>query len=572
MTHDGGQDRTPTSYSLQPPGRRSVDGPPVPSQPPAEPPAEPSAQDTHRAVTQTAIGAAPPQPSAATPPRPSPAAPAGRLLGGRYRLRERLGYGGMGTVWKAHDEVVDRDVAVKEPRVPDHLPERQRATAFSRMRREARVAARIDHPSVVTIHDVVMEDEQPWIVMELVRGRSLADLMDEGILDPQEAARIALPVLGALGAAHEAGVLHRDVKPANVLLGPYDRVVLTDFGIAQVEGEAPLTETGLFVGSPEYIAPERVLGQRPGPASDIFSLGVLLYTAVEGWSPFRRSTTPATLQAVVSGEPAPPVRAGQLGELILRCLSKDPDARPTARAAASALEAVIRPRSQPTTPPAPAPTVLDPTPQAVGPTNGGRGPLAGVGAAVRGRRGVRIGLAALVLAVVAGVGVVVADPFGGDSGLPEGWKQYDENERVKAQVAAPESFKRSANEQAVTYSDPAGVHTMQVERRPGVDKTSLTEANDWLKSYREDYTKSDVKGQVTERKFQGEPAAEVVTTYRSSNSDDTKLYRSRELIFVDKDTSVEWRLVVWMPGEGEQVARGDEIFTEAVQNLEVNGG
>ncbi|WP_404829898.1 serine/threonine-protein kinase [Streptomyces arboris] len=151
----------------------------------------------------------------------------------------------------------------------------------------ATAAARIDHPSVVTIHDVVVEEGRPWIVMELVRGQSLGDRLQEGILDTREAARIGLAVLDALAAAHNAGVLHRDVKPDNVLLGTADRVVLTDFEIAQVEGEQRLTETGAFVGSPEYISPERVLGQHPGPASDLWSLGVVLYAAVEGMSPYR---------------------------------------------------------------------------------------------------------------------------------------------------------------------------------------------------------------------------------------------------------------------------------------------
>ncbi len=141
------------------------------------------------------------------------------------------------------------------------------------MRREARTAARIDHPSVVTIHDVVVENEQPWIVMELVQGRSLADVLNDGTIGVREAARIGLAVAGALEAAHATGVLHRDVKPDNVLLGRYDRVVLTDFGIAAVQGEQGLTETGAFVGSPEFVAPERVLGQRPGPESDLWSLG-----------------------------------------------------------------------------------------------------------------------------------------------------------------------------------------------------------------------------------------------------------------------------------------------------------
>ncbi|MZD56878.1 serine/threonine-protein kinase, partial [Streptomyces sp. SID5606] len=273
-------------------------------------------------------------PSAAPPPASAPAAPdpgAGRLIAGRYRLLAKLGHGGMGTVWRAKDETVDREVAVKEPRVPDHLPERERDNAFERMRREARAAARLDHPGVVNVHDVAVVDGRPWIVMELVRGRSLGDALQEGTLDAREAARIGLEVLGALEAAHAAGVLHRDVKPDNVLLGRHDRVVLTDFGIAQIEGETNLTDTGGFVGSPEYIAPERVLGRRPGPASDLWSLGVVLYAATEGVSPFRRSNTPATLQSVLNATPAPPAAAqGPLAEVITALLDKDPARRPDA--------------------------------------------------------------------------------------------------------------------------------------------------------------------------------------------------------------------------------------------------
>lgn len=284
MTNDGGRANEPTSYGLQPPI-----APTVPPQSPTQ------------AVT----------------PAADPAV--GRVLGGRYRLVSRLGHGGMGTVWLAHDEVVDRDVAIKEPRVPDHVGERERGHVYLRMQREARAAARIDHPSVVTMHDVVVEDAKPWIVMELVRGQSLGDRLQEGTLDPREAARIGLAVLGALAAAHAVGVLHRDVKPDNVLLGRDDRVVLSDFGIAQVEGEQGLTETGSFVGSPEFIAPERVLGQRPGPESDLWSLGVVLYAAVEGMSPYRRSNAPATLQAVLSAEPQMPARgSGAFGTLVMR--------------------------------------------------------------------------------------------------------------------------------------------------------------------------------------------------------------------------------------------------------------
>ncbi|WP_141726945.1 serine/threonine-protein kinase, partial [Streptomyces niveus] len=276
MTNDGGRANEPTSYGLQPPQRQPYPPHQGQQQPPYPPQVPPQAP--HGAQGSQGSPYQPTQASQHVPMEPDPSV--GRLLGGRYRLVSRLGHGGMGTVWLAHDEIVDRDVAIKEPRVPEHLREHERDTVHQRMRREASSAARIDHPAVVTMYDVVVEDSKPWIVMELVRGQSLADRLQEGTLDPREAARIGLDVLNALNAAHEAGVLHRDVKPDNVLLGRGDRVVLSDFGIAQVEGQQGLTETGAFVGSPEFISPERVLGQRPGPESDLWSLGVVLYAAV----------------------------------------------------------------------------------------------------------------------------------------------------------------------------------------------------------------------------------------------------------------------------------------------------
>lgn len=360
MSSNGGPRRgsdEPTSFGLQPPNRPVAV--PHPGNPYAAPtqvvpqPVSPSAQ--------TPVGQAP---SAQPPSAQDPGA--GRLIAGRYRLLAKLGHGGMGTVWRAKDETVDREVAVKEPRVPDHLPERERDNAFERMRREARAAARLDHPGVVNVHDVAVVDGRPWIVMELVRGRSLGDALQEGTLGAREAARIGLEVLGALEAAHAAGILHRDVKPDNVLLGRHDRVVLTDFGIAQIEGETNLTDTGGFVGSPEYIAPERVLGQRPGPASDLWSLGVVLYAATEGVSPFRRSNTPATLQSVLNATPAPPAAAqGPLAEVITALLDKDPARRPDAARVRGLLDAAANP-------PAPPPTQV--VRVAAGTDRRGRGP------------------------------------------------------------------------------------------------------------------------------------------------------------------------------------------------------
>ncbi|WP_329335675.1 serine/threonine protein kinase [Streptomyces sp. NBC_00663] len=268
------------------------------------------------------------------------ASPKGRLIGGRYRLVERIGSGGMGTVWRALDELVDREVAVKQPRLPGDPEDEAHQRASHRLYREARAAARVDHPAAVSIHDVVVEDGLPWIVMELIRGESLHEVLQRGPVTPAESARIGRAVLGALRAAHSVGIVHRDVKPANVLLGTHGRVVLTDFGIAHVQGEESLTVSGEFVGSLDFVAPERMSGKGAGPSSDLWSLGVLLYAAVEGEPPFRRTTVESTLAAVLSHEPPEPERAGSLGPLITRLLAKDPDRRPDAEEAAKVLDAV----------------------------------------------------------------------------------------------------------------------------------------------------------------------------------------------------------------------------------------
>ncbi|MFC8514175.1 protein kinase [Streptomyces sp. NPDC057257] len=273
-----------------------------------------------------------------------------RLLGGRYRLTERIGSGGMGTVWQAYDELVGRDVAVKQPRLPGDPEDEFRRRAASRLHREARAAARVDHPAAVSIHDVVVDDDGlPWIVMELIRGESLHEVLRRGPVDTAEAARIGLAVLGALHAAHSVGIVHRDVKPANVLLGPHGRVVLTDFGIAHVQGEESLTASGEFVGSLEFVAPERMSGRSAGPPSDLWSLGVLLYAAVEGASPFRRPTVESTLAAVLASDPPEPKQAGPLGPLIARLLMKEPTRRPGAQECAAVLEAVTESRPTPGT-------------------------------------------------------------------------------------------------------------------------------------------------------------------------------------------------------------------------------
>jgi hypothetical protein len=268
----------------------------------------------------------------------------GRLVAGRYRLESQVGSGGMGVVWRARDEVLDRDVAVKEVLSPPGLGEGERRTLYQRAMREARSAARLSHPGIVTVHDVVEEDGRPWVVMEFVHARSLQEVLDtEGPLPPRQVADIGRQVLLALGAAHAVGILHRDVKPSNVLLADDERVVLTDFGIAVIEGEATLTQTGAFIGSPAYIAPERLHGRRASPAADLWALGAMLYAAVEGKPPFQRPDAMAVLGAVMNDEPATPEKADALLPVIEGLLRKEPDRRMTSTAAMPLLDAVAQP-------------------------------------------------------------------------------------------------------------------------------------------------------------------------------------------------------------------------------------
>jgi tRNA A-37 threonylcarbamoyl transferase component Bud32 len=269
----------------------------------------------------------------------------GLLVAGRYRLADSIGSGGMGRVWRAHDEVLHRSVAIKELTAALYVSESEQAILLARTRAEARAAARINHSAVVTVHDVLEHDGRPWIVMELVEGRSLADAVkEEGRVEPREAARIGMWVLRALRAAHTAGVLHRDVKPGNVLLGRDGRVLLTDFGIAQIEGDTTITRTGEVVGSVDYLAPERVRGHDPGPSSDLWALGATLYTAVEGRSPFRRTTPLTTMQAVVEEEAAELQHADALTPVITALLRKDPAARPDASEAEQMLAEAVEGR------------------------------------------------------------------------------------------------------------------------------------------------------------------------------------------------------------------------------------
>lgn len=338
-----------------------------------------------------------------------------RVIAGRYRLEVRLGRGGMGVVWRATDELLGRQVAVKE--IPLDLDETLSADQARRQRdrtlREARAVAQLRHPHIIVVHDVVEHDERPYIVMELIDGGTLADRVSaRGPVDAAEAARIGVGLLSALRTAHAAGVLHRDIKPANVLLeAGTDRVVLTDFGIAQVAGATTLTETGSFVGSPEYTAPERMSGARTGPESDLWSLGALLCTVLSGESPFRRDSLGGILHAVVVDEIRPPAQAAPLLPVVLGLLERDPDRRLDAEQAERMLRTYRATGRTPQHPPGYTPTQRD-VPRAPAPVSvptPSPTPALAPSPTVETRRSTRsVLVAALLVAAMAGAGVSAA--------------------------------------------------------------------------------------------------------------------------------------------------------------------
>ncbi|MEU2667504.1 serine/threonine-protein kinase [Streptomyces sp. NPDC007164] len=286
----------------------------------------------------------------------------GRLLAGRYRLGEVLGRGGMGTVWRAVDETLGRTVAVKELRFPTAIDEDEKRRLITRTLREAKAIARIRNNGAVTVYDVVDEDDRPWIVMELIEGKSLAEAVrEDGVLTPRRAAEVGLAILDVLRSAHREGILHRDVKPSNVLIAEDGRVVLTDFGIAQVEGDPSVTSTGMLVGAPSYISPERARGHKPGPPADLWSLGGLLYASTEGSPPYDKGSAIATLTAVMTEPLDPPKNAGPLEEVIYGLLAKDPEQRLDEAGARALLNDVIHAPEKPdpvVVPPADATQVM----------------------------------------------------------------------------------------------------------------------------------------------------------------------------------------------------------------------
>ncbi|HEY6424393.1 MAG TPA: serine/threonine-protein kinase [Pseudonocardiaceae bacterium] len=295
--------------------------------------------------------------------------PSSRLVAGRYRLGSVLGRGTMGTVWSAHDEMLGRPVAVKEVLLPPGIPDAEADALRERTLREARAIAALSHPNVVTLYDVAREDGAPFVVMELVESRSLAELLKEGALPTQRVGAVGVAVAAALQAAHAAGITHRDVKPGNVLVAHDGRIKLADFGIARNPADQTLTATGLMLGSPAYIAPEIASGSAVSPAADLWGLGATLFAAVEGRPPYDAGGPMATVAAVVQGDIPMPSCTGALAEVIGGLMVKDPARRmplSQVRRLLGASPASPPPSSKAPSPPAPAPALTAPRPVAPG--------------------------------------------------------------------------------------------------------------------------------------------------------------------------------------------------------------
>ena len=286
-----------------------------------------------------------------------------RVIAGRYALLQELGRGGMGVVWRAQDRVIGRQVAIKELHFPESVPLEERRVMEERVLREARTAGKLNDPGVVTVYDVVAEAGVPWIVMELVEAATLATLIGaQGPMPQNQVISIAQQALSALECAHQAGIVHRDVKPGNLMIRPDGRLKLLDFGIAQQHDDPRLTTSGSLIGSPAYMSPERLHGHDASPASDLWALGATLCYAVEGWSPFERSSTASTLQAIMNETPRLTRAHGVLGAVIMGLLIPDPAARLTAPQARAMLSSI---GNQPTPPQGLPPSATAPYTQQV---------------------------------------------------------------------------------------------------------------------------------------------------------------------------------------------------------------
>ena len=464
-----------------------------------------------------------------------------RLVAGRYRLLSPLGSGGMGTVWRAEDVVLGREVAVKEVTFPHGLSDEDRDVLRERTRREARAAARLHHPSAVTVYDVVEENGSPFLVMELVEARTLSQVVrSDGPLSPRRTAEIGLALLGALETAHAQGIVHRDVKPGNVLLvedavGGGGRVVLTDFGIASSVGDSSITSTGLLLGSPAYIAPERARGQAPGPASDLWSLGATLFTAVEGRPPYDGGEPLLTVTAVVTGEHEPFIAAGPLAPVLAGLLERDPERRSTPAAVRSALESIAAAPSA-GTPRAPVPaTVADelrteqtaalPLPEVAAATRApsarrSRAPLAGLAAALvlaAGVTGFALSDRGADAPSPGADAPATAAPSAAAAALPPGWT--DVTGPSGWTVGVPPSYDRSTYRGTqVQLRDDAARRTLRVRTidRPGSSALAAAQAfSPQLAGALRDYRELSLQTVP----FRGLDAADLEFTYRDSGAD-----------------------------------------------------
>jgi eukaryotic-like serine/threonine-protein kinase len=429
------------------------------------------------------------------------------VLAGRYRLQEPIGQGGMGRVWLATDELLGREVAAKELVAPAGFTEAEVREMGTRAMREARAAARLSHANVVAVYDVVVEGGSPWIVMEYVRSQSLFELVArQGPLDVPTVARIGLGVLAALRAAHGSGVVHRDVKPGNVLIAPDGRVVLSDFGLATIVGDPAVTRAGMLIGSPSYMAPERARDGDAGPAADLWSLGATLYFAVEGHAPYERTSALATITALATEDPPPAGRAGALAPVLHGLLQRLPEARLDPVVAERLLRQALVPQPSGVARVAAAPATSPPRTRIVGPvTIAGRRP---------GRR--RLGvLALIVLALVAGLTAwsiaadTTSDPIGapstvdtstveptaaaaqatgpapeasteppvaggGQPVLPAGWYRY--TDETGFSVAIPQGWSVQRSGTIVYFREPVGGRYLGIDQ---TDQPQLDPVADW---------------------------------------------------------------------------------------------
>ncbi|WP_369382312.1 protein kinase [Streptomyces sp. cg36] len=492
----------------------------------------------------------------------------GRLIAGRYRLVERVGRGGMGTVWRAEDVTLGRYVALKKLHVPPHLPDDEVRRLHERTRREARSAARITHPNVIVVHDVLDDEGLPCIVMEYIPSVTLGDVLKErGTLPVGEAARIGLIMVAALRAAHAAGVLHRDVKPANVLLGHDGRIVLTDFGIAVESGDTSLTRTGELVGSVHYLAPERLRSadSEPGPACDLWSLGATLYQAVEGRPPYDRDTAIETAYAIAAEPHQPPRQAGPLTSVIEGLLAKDPQLRMDAHEAERLLARAASADTAPLPRPAGPEPVSEPAP-----------------APAPRRRGVRRTLlwavsAALVAALATGgallwpegSGTSAADRGGGASSspapppVPAGYRLEAAGQGFA--VPVPNGWKAAKVPSGeLAFIDPTGLAGLRVD-------VVQFAGSDPLRHWRdtgESQTRRDSPGyervRMAPTTFRGRPAGYWEFTFQGK----VREFRAVEVAFTGTDGT---QYVVYLSAPNAQWDRYRPVFDSALKGIRLPG-